>query len=62
MRVPLLAVILFLTALPANAGELRIYPPEVTVSGPNRVQQLLVVEEENGRVVKDHTSTAKFTT
>jgi hypothetical protein len=61
MRVPLLAVILFLTALPANAGELRIYPPEVTVSGPNRVQQLLVVEEENGRVVMDHTATAKFT-
>ena len=31
--------------------ELRVYPPEVAISGPNRTQQLLVVEEENGRVV-----------
>jgi hypothetical protein len=44
------------------AGELRIYPSEVNFSGPNRVQQLLLVEEENGRVVKDHSSTAKFST
>ena len=44
----------------APAGELKVYPPEVAVSGPNRVQQLLVVEEEAGRVVADHTAAAKF--
>jgi hypothetical protein len=48
-------------ALPASAAELRVYPPTVTVSGPNRTQQLLVVEEQNGRIVKDHTASAKFT-
>jgi hypothetical protein len=53
--------LMFLTG-PAVAGELRVYPPEVTVSGPNRLQQLLVIEEENGRVVADHTAAAKFAT
>lgn len=62
MRLPAITLLIIFTALPADAGELRIYPSEVNFSGPNRVQQLLVVEEENGRVVKDHTATAKFTT
>ena len=44
------------------AGELRIYPTEVSLSGPNRTQQFLVVEEEDGRVVADHTATAGFVT
>ncbi len=54
------ALVVLWSAAPGLAGELRIYPPTVTLSGPNRTQQLLVVEEENGRVVKDHTATAKF--
>ncbi|HJZ57274.1 MAG TPA: DUF1553 domain-containing protein [Gemmataceae bacterium] len=57
-----LTLLTALAAAPVFAGELRVYPPEVAISGPNRVQQLLVVEEENGRVVVDHTASAKFTT
>jgi hypothetical protein len=56
------AALLALAAVPAAAGELRVYPPEVTVSGPNRVQQFLVVQEENGRTVADHTAAATFAT
>jgi hypothetical protein len=62
MRASPLAIVLLLSASPAWAGELRVYPADVNISGPNRSQQLVVVEEENGRVVKDHTATAKFTT
>lgn len=58
----LLAFFVSHCALPALAGDLRIYPPEATISGPNRTLQLIVVEEENGRVVRDHTTAAKFTT
>jgi hypothetical protein len=56
-----LALLLGFVAAPVPAAELRVYPPEVTISGPNRTQRLVVVEEENGRVVADHTATAKFT-
>jgi hypothetical protein len=45
----------------ALAADLRVYPTEITLSGPNRSQQLLVVEEENGRTVRDLTASAKFT-
>jgi hypothetical protein len=57
-----LSVLAGLFAGTASAGELRVYPPEVTISGPNRVQQLLVVEEQDGRVVADHTAAAKYAT
>jgi hypothetical protein len=57
-----LALLAGLAAAPAVAGELRVYPPEVAVSGPNRLQQLLVAEEEGGRVVADRTAAAKFAT
>jgi hypothetical protein len=58
----LFSALAVLLAGPVSAAELRVYPPEVAISGPNRVQQLLVVEEENGRVVVDHTAAAKFAT
>src|SRR4051794_35292090 len=58
----LLALIAAFTAAPAFGADLRVYPPEFTVSGPNRVQQLLVVNEENGRTVADLTAKAKYTT
>jgi hypothetical protein len=62
MRLRLLSPVLLLLATnAARSGELRVYPPEVAISGPNRVQQLLVVEEENGRVVADRTASARFT-
>lgn len=47
-------------ALPARAADLRVYPPDIAIGGPNRAQQLVVVEEEGGRVVRDLTATAKF--
>jgi hypothetical protein len=48
-------------APPAVAADVRVYPPAVTIGGPNRTQQLLVVEEEGGRVVRDLTADATFT-
>jgi hypothetical protein len=45
----------------ASAADLRVYPSEISLSGKDRAQQLLVVEEENGRTVRDVTATAKFT-
>jgi hypothetical protein len=60
MRVLLSLVSVLAVAPGATAADLRVYPPEVSISGPNRTQQLLVVEEENGRVVRDVTASAKF--
>ncbi|HUR54616.1 MAG TPA: DUF1553 domain-containing protein [Gemmataceae bacterium] len=55
-------VFALLVAGPSSAGELRVYPPAVAFSGPNRTQQLVAVEEESGRVVVDHTARATFST
>ena len=44
----------------AAGADLRVYPSEVALAGPNRTQQLLVVEEENGRAVRDVTALAKY--
>ncbi|MBM3982756.1 MAG: DUF1553 domain-containing protein [Planctomycetes bacterium] len=44
----------------ARGADLRVYPADVAIGGPNRAQQLLVVEEENGRVVRDLTAGAKY--
>jgi hypothetical protein len=54
--------LLCLLGLPAVSGaaELRVYPSEVAISGPNRTQQLVVVTEENGRAVGDRSAAAKF--
>lgn len=61
MRV-LLSLCAALSAAPfAPAADLRVYPPEIRIGGPNRTQQLLVVEEENGRAVRDLTAGARFT-
>jgi hypothetical protein len=62
MRLTLSLVAVALLAPVALAGELRVYPPDVSIAGPNRVTQLVVVEEENGRAVRDVTASAKFTT
>jgi hypothetical protein len=56
------AVLLVLVASPVAAGELRIYPSDVYLAGSNRTQQFLLVEEENGRMVADHTAKAGFVT
>jgi hypothetical protein len=60
MRVLLSLAVSLAVVPPARAADLRIYPPDVTLSGPDRTQQLLVVEEENGRAVRDVTARARF--
>jgi hypothetical protein len=61
MRVLLLSLALVSIAPGASAADLRVYPSDIVLSGPGSTQQLLVVEEESGRVVRDLTATAKFT-
>jgi hypothetical protein len=62
MRVFFLALAASLGVLPAaSAADLKVYPSEVNLGGPNRTQQLIVVEEENERTVYDVTARAKFT-
>jgi hypothetical protein len=60
MRLALLALAALCAPHAARAADLRAYPAEVSIGGPNRTQQLVVVEEENGRAVRDLTSGAKF--
>jgi len=55
-----LSALIALWSASAYGGELRVYPPEIAIGGPNRTQQLIVVEEENGRTIRDVTTTAKF--
>jgi hypothetical protein len=42
------------------AADPKLYPAEIPLTGPRATQQLLVVDEDAGRVVADFTSTAKF--
>jgi len=60
MRFFSLSLLLF-AAPAATAAELRVYPPEVAIGGPNRTQQLLVVQEENNRAIADLTGKTTFT-
>jgi hypothetical protein len=60
MRFLLLSLAALTLPAVASAAELRVYPSDVALSGPGRTQQILVVEEENGRAVRDVTATAKF--
>lgn len=57
-RLSLIALLAF-TAAPAAANPI-IHPPEVAISGPNRTQQLLVVINENDRMVSDVTAQATY--
>ncbi len=43
------------------ASELKVLPAEVRLTGPQASQRLLVLAEENGKVVGDRTSLARFT-
>lgn len=60
LRLALSAIALTGIASTGVGAELRVYPPEVTLSGLARGQQLIVVEEENGRVIRDHTPLATY--
>ena len=43
-----------------SAGELRLYPPQVALTGPRSVQQLILTETEDARVTADLTTGARF--
>ena len=59
MRVLTLLLLLGLGSS-AAAAELRVYPPEVAIGGPNRTQQLIVVREADGRAIADFTGRSRF--
>ncbi len=52
--------LLLLTATPAAAADLQVYPADVSLTGPRATQHLLVVDEADGRAVADKTAAAKF--
>ncbi len=59
-RLPILTFAICLGSLTAGAAaELRVYPPEMTLTGPQARQRLLVVVEEGGKVVGDRSADAK---
>jgi hypothetical protein len=61
MRDPLCSLLaIVLAAGAASAGELRILPGDVVLTGPHATQRLLVVEQQDGRVVADRTPQARF--
>ena len=60
-RVLLLTTLLLSSPSPATAGNLRVYPPQVALTGPGAAQRLLVVEETAGEIRADRTAAAKFT-
>ncbi len=54
--------ILLLVGSPAFAGDLRILPPDVTLTGPKASTRLLVVEQTRDRATAEVTDSAKFAT
>src|SRR5262249_39086884 len=50
-----------LLAEPVHASGLRVLPGEITLSGPQATQRLLVVAEDDGKIVGDRTPLARFT-
>jgi hypothetical protein len=60
LRIPLAVVIGLSLVAQGRAGELRLYPAEIPLTGPRAAQQLLVVDEEAGAAVADRTAGAKF--
>jgi hypothetical protein len=51
---------LLLATAPARAGEMRLVPPEVPLTGPQAGQQLLALDTADGLVVGDRTAQARF--
>lgn len=54
-------ICLTLSVCHTNAAELRILPPETTLTGPHASQRLIAVALENGQIVQDRTRDAHFT-
>src|SRR2546421_12581348 len=61
-RIPLTAILalLSLSLAPLSAAGLKILPAEISLTGPQSSQRLLVLAEENGKVIGDHTSLTRF--
>src|SRR5262245_57812801 len=51
-----------LWAVPCASAELKLYPADVSLTGPRATQQLLVVEDESDSASADRTAGAKFIT
>jgi hypothetical protein len=61
MRSLFLAFGLLLLALPARGADLRLLPADITLTGPNSSQQLLLVDEDKGQARAERTNGAAFT-
>src|SRR5438105_2085172 len=61
-HIPLTAIfaLLSLSLAPLSAAELKILPANVALTGPQASQRLLVLAEENGKIIGDRTSLARF--
>ncbi len=60
LRTVLIAWLSVFATASVPAAELRVYPAEVLLSGPNRTQQLLAVDVDNERAIKDHPSDVSY--
>src|SRR6516164_9247446 len=63
LRIPFMTKLIALAApivlclpIEADAAELKILPPQATLTGPHARQRLLVLAEEDGKVVGDLTA------
>jgi len=60
MTYPILVPLCLLACVPASAAELKLLPADVMLTGPHASQRLILVAEEDGKVVADRTPDAKF--
>src|SRR5690606_23915730 len=56
----LIALLTLGSAASTQAGILKVLPEDIALTGPHARQQLLVVEEANGRVIADRTAQARI--
>lgn len=58
LRLTLFAAVFVVAS--SRAGELKLFPADIPLTGPRAAQQLLLVEEGAGAVIADRTAAAKF--
>lgn len=61
LRVIFLAWAFLLSTASAASAAIKILPPEIILSGPGATQRFIVVEEMDGKIVRDVTARAKLT-
>lgn len=61
MKKLLVCAISLLSGAPVWAAELKVLPAELTLTGPHAKHGVIVVADDNGKVVADLTGQAKFT-